>query len=320
MLLVTFHSGHQVGAYEDDGTLRTLKVLHGAPDQISELRALKLVSSGVLWVASGSMNTSRIVAFTGSGDSYQYKHTVAEFAAVNSLYHPFDFTFDNAGFSYVSNQDSDVVARLKVAPDFFSATPTDVPPALPPDGEFLSSTFVASSNGQLPNLPRTCAVAPPAGLDVSFDNSGKVVNSVRGVLSVNGVLYVADQVATLLKVYDADGRYQGSASCVPGPVHLQLFEQPGKQTLLVSNGTEVLSGLIDPSKPSNLNLQPIQGIDVKSVSGLALAPDSTLFAGSRVEDEPLVYKYTGFPDDPVLAKTFEVDAPPEFLMYVDDSA
>jgi hypothetical protein len=134
------------------------------------------------------------------------------------------------------------------------------------------------------------------------------------------VLYVADEVATLVKVYDADGHYQGGASCVPVPVHLQLLEQPARQTLLVSNGKEVLSGVIDPGKPSNLNLQPIQDIDVKSVSGLALAPDSILFAGSRVEDEPLVYKYTGFPEDPVLAKTFEVDAPPEFLMYVEDSA
>jgi hypothetical protein len=320
MLLVTFHSGHHVGAYEDDGRLRTLKVLHGAPGEVSELRALKLVSTGVLWVASGSMSTSRVVAFTGSGDSYQYKNTVAEFTSINSLYHPFDFTFDNAGFSYVSNQDSDVVARLKVASDFFSAAPTDFAPALPRDGEFLSSTFVASTNGQLPNLPPTCAVAPPAGLEVSFDNTGKVVKSVRGVLCVNGVLYVADEVAASVKVYDSDGHYQGGASCVPGPVHLQLFEQPARQTLLVSNGTEVLSGLIDPSEPSNLKLEPIQGIDVKSVSGLAVAPGSILFAGSRVEDDPLVYKYTGFPDDPVLATTFKVDAAPEFLMYIEEPA
>jgi hypothetical protein len=56
------------------------------------------------------------------------------------------------------------------------------------------------------------------------------------------------------------------------------------------------------------------------VSGLAVAPGSILFAGSRVEDEPLVYKYTGFPDDPVLATTFKVDAAPEFLMYIEEPA
>src|SRR3954451_22588521 len=123
MLLVTFHGGSQgvnnVGAYSDDGELQSLTVLTGADASLSELRALAFVADELVWVLSGGKHSSQILAFRGSGDSYAYAGTVAEYPKVNSLWHPFDFTVA-LPYAYVSNQDTNTVARLEVAEDLLS--------------------------------------------------------------------------------------------------------------------------------------------------------------------------------------------------------
>ena len=287
---------------------------------MSELRAIKVVASDLLWVVSGSKHASGIVAFRGAGSEYHYAGTVAEFGEISSLWHPFDVTLDGAGNCYVSNQDTDVVARLAVAADLLSATPAPIAPGLPSPGTFLPGTFVASSNGALPGVAATTAVATPAGLEVAFDKSCKVAKSVRGVVWVNGALYVADEVANAVKVYDADGRYLGASSTVPGPVHLLATEQGGAVVLYVCNGTSVLSAVLDPAHPEKVHLHPIAGIDVPKVSGLALGAGTDLYAGSRDAHKPAVFKYKGFPAAPKLDKSFAVADVPEFVLHVLDAS
>jgi DNA-binding beta-propeller fold protein YncE len=325
VLLVTFHGGgggglDNVGAYDDNGNQLTLEVLQGAPrGLLSELRRLALVTSELLWVASGSRHASRIAAFEGSGTSYGYIDTVTEYQSIGSLWHPFDLTLDGAGNCYVSNQDTDVVARLRVTSDMLSASAAPLAPALPADGKFLPGTFVASSDGDLPGVPATSPVEAPAGLAVSFDADCKVANSVRGVAWAQGALYVADEVANVVKVYDGQGAYQGQSNRVTAPVHLLVSPENGGVVLYVSDKSRVLYATLDPAQPANLNLKPVTGIDVPKLSGFAIGTETNFYAGSRHGKAPKIFKYMNFPADPKLETSFEIADEPEFILHVPDA-
>jgi hypothetical protein len=341
MLLVTFHGGSggldNVGAYDDNGNELSQGVLTGIdPGQMSELRRVALVEDNLLWVASGARHESKILAFEGSGTSYAYRGTIASYPSIGSLWHPFDFTLDGQGNGYVTNQDSNVVARLLVASDLLSASPAPVASALPTGDTFLTATFVASANGDLPGVPATTPVSADAGgLEVSFDKACKVANSVRGVVWTNDALYVADEVAGVVRIYDDTGRYLGAAS-VPGggPVHLMVAPgNDGGASLYVCNGKDVISGSLTPGSPAEVTFDTMV-LKLASVSGLAIGAEGVLYAGSRdpgvaVEADgggghhsskgPAVWKYTGFPE-PAKGTPFRVADAPEFLLYVPDTA
>jgi len=319
VLFATFHGGsgssaiNNVGVFDDDGTALTMEVLQGAPDGLlSELRGIAMVSSGVLWVASGSKNASVIAAFeatSADGYTYNYTSTVAQFGSINSLWHPFDFTIDASGHCFVSNQDTNVVARLVVGEGFQSADAAPLASGLP-SGTFLAGTFVASSNGDLPGVPATTVVATPAGLEVSFDSDCKVANSVRGVAWTGDGLYVADEVANVVKIYDANGNYQAESNALShgGPVHLLVADQ----VLYVSDGYDVYSTAVSAT---SLDLKGI-GIKVPKGSGMAIGTGTDFYIGSRDSSQPRIYRYKGFPSDPTSDIHWKVGDLPEFLMYL----
>jgi len=324
MLLVTFHGGsggqNNVGAYADSGanigTELSLAVLAVPdPNLLSELRGIGLVADGLLWVISGAKSASAILAFRGSGTSYAYTGApVVEYGPVNSLWHPFDFTFDGNSSCYVSNQDTDVVARLAVAADLLSATTTPVAPALPP-GTYLDATFVASSNGDLPGVPATTAVPSPAGLEVAFDcsaSSVSVANSVRGVVWALGCLYVADEVANAVKVYGPTGEYLGQSKPIDSPVHLVL----DGQILYTGSGDHVYAAALDPSSPAKLAFGKVKGISVKKVSGMAFGGNGAFYVASRKDKE--IYKFPSV-SSPSGATSWKVADEPEFLLHVSGS-
>lgn len=250
---------------------------------MSELRGLGLVADGLLWVLSGGKKASEILAFTGGGDSYTYAATVATYSPDSALLHPFDFTFDDAGNAYVSNQDTNVVARLDVASTRRSATPAADASALPA-GSYLPGTFVASAVG----IPvGVTTVDPPTALEVTIVE-GKASNSVRGVAWADGLLYVADEVAGVVKTYDSDGAFQGQSNVVGSPVHLLVTGD----ALLVTNGTDVLAdGLTEAPE-----LKKLKAIDVPTPSGLALDAGGNLYVASR--KGKAIYTYANFPDGP----------------------
>lgn len=326
MLFITFHGGGSPGintvyAYDDLGNLLCDDVAKGAPGDLFEsLRGLGLVSPSrdVLWVASGGKSDSGILAFVGSGYDYAYKSTVAQFSSLSALWHPFDFTSDGDGNFYVSNQDTNVVARLQVASDYLSATAAPLAPALPAGGTFLPGTFVASSNGDLPGVTATTPVSLDAGLAVLLDCTPpqapiacKVANSVRGVLWVNGLLYVADEVAPAVKLYDASGRYLTKSDAGDGPVHLVVNDG----VLYTASGDHLMYADVDGA--GAIDFQQVKGLDVKDLSGMAFGASSDLFVASR--KGKTVYKYANFsPTSPPkqAVKTWSVPDEPEFLLYV----
>jgi hypothetical protein len=330
---------------------------------MSELRALKFVGDGTIWVLSGGADDSTILAFKRTGnsnDSFTYTgKPVAQYQSGSALLHPFDFVFDPDGYCYVSNQDTDVVARFVVDPKLLSATPASPPGALKGKGSFWPGTFVASADATLPRgapkgSPHASTIAAPAGLEdwppcANATSCPKLVNSVRGVAWANGMLYVADEVAAMVKVYDPDGNFtsprtapDSSASTsglvgtratdntppTHGPVHLLVVNDASTQALLATNGRDVLSSPLDPKAPASLDFQPIANIKVPKVSGLTLAPAGVLYAASR-EKQPIpgqtkqhafIYKYTNFAVNPTLDTSFSVnvDDLPEFVLYVPD--
>jgi hypothetical protein len=315
VLLVGFHGGsdpHYVAAYHDHGELIAADVLAPDPGRL-EPRALSLVAPGLLWVVDGSQEASAILAFTGAGASYQGPGaTVVAYTGVDSpLLHPFDFAFSPDGaWCYVSNQDTNVVARFAVDRARWTLSPAPVARALPSDGTFLTGTFVASANGSLPHVtPTTPVPASHGGLEIAFDSAGKVKHSVRGVAAVGDALYVADEPGDAVKAYDPTGRFLGASDKVKAPVHLLAVQD----YLYVSAKEGVFHAQLHAKDPAKLKLHRV--LKHPGASGMAFGGTS-FYVADRTGGSVSVYR--GFsPGTPGKPVTWRVLAPPEFLVHAD---
>jgi DNA-binding beta-propeller fold protein YncE len=373
VILVSFHGGNggdsadadavaqpavtpynNLRAYDDNGhklSTDDQPVLQGTPPTVAlmELRGLRIAPNGYLWVASGGTDASEILAYSrqsGTGTVWTYERVVISYdssvcPSPSPLLHPFDFAFDDDGQDcYVSNQDTDVVARLEnMAPNYTSAQPAPLPPSLQqiPDGKFLVGTFVACSVGRLPDsrIEQTTAVAPDPGLCVIIGHEKgktklKVLNSVRGVLWINGYLYVADEVARYVKIYGPDGTYEAKSTYIgphagtpqplpDAPVHLMYH--PQSQCLCVSCGDSILYASL-AGQPTTLNFQEVPNLPDKltSVSGMTLSPAGDLYVGSRQGLQCWILK--GFTPQTGPQRGFNswpVKDNPEFLLWVSDA-
>src|SRR5437879_10793558 len=80
----------------------------------------------------------------------------------------------------------------------------------------------------------------PTGL--SYADVGAKKHSVRGVAWANGRLYVADQPAGAVKIYDITGKYLGQSNKLePGsPVHLVVHNG----SFYVSGGDHIYMGFV----------------------------------------------------------------------------
>jgi hypothetical protein len=94
----------------------------------------------------------------------------------------------------------------------------------------------------------------------------KVTKSVRGVLSINGYLYVADEPEGVVKVYALDGTYRGRSTHVKRPVHL-LYTAG---CLCVSSGSSIQYAGVDPQSPASLTFIAVPSVNIDSMSGMAV--------------------------------------------------
>ena len=314
MLFVTLHGGkperdphkNNVHAYDKDGTRITSSVLDESEDVIlNELRGAYLVGK-YLYVANANNTQNSLLCYEGSGTKYRFVSRFASNQTCNGILHPFDFTFDGLGYCYLSSQDTNVVTRLRVTDDGRTGRPAPVAAALPASGKFLAGTFVASSNGNLCK-PATTSIASPAGLAYSDVEAKK--HSVRGVVWANGRLYVADQPAGTVKVYDITGKYLGQSNELePGsPVHLVVHNG----SLYVSGGNHIYTARI-PSSPAKLELTPIDTVKVKNSSGMAFGKQGNFYVASRTGKT--IQKF----DPNFKPMKFQCQLPdsPEFLLHV----
>lgn len=330
MLLVSYHQDdakHNLAAYEDSGTSITQEMLFGADLTKGELRGFcfaPTIAFGELWVLNGAGRQSEILGFKRLGVSLRYKLTarIALYPEIDSLWHPFDLTFSTENeqlYCYVSNQDTNVVTRLAVGAQ---VTAAPIAPALLQDGSFLDGTFVASSDGKLPGVLKTTEVPlADGGLDVVVKN-GKVTHSVRGVICSDEILYVADEPGKAVKCYDANGRFLGQTQPIQAPVHLHLREDAiagASSEMLYLSGQDGLFWTplpLRPIAPHTFEFPSKAGIEMEDPSGIAFAPDGTLYAAERTKRQIAVYEnFSPSSPKPKPTRTFKVWGEPEFVLW-----
>lgn len=311
MLLVTLHGGkpqrdphkNNVHAHDKDGKKISSGVLGDSGEiLLDELRSIYLTPK-YLYVVNANKNQNSVLCYKGSGTQYKFIGPFVSKATCKGIEHPFDITFDDVGHCYVSSQDTNIVTRLNISADGTSATAAPQAPALPANGKFYPGTFVASSVGNLGST--TTSVKPPAGLE--YSSSGAKKHSVRGVVWANNALYVADEPAGKVKVYDKDGSFLGQSNVVESPVHLRAW----KGSLYVSGGNEVLTAKL-PNPPGNFKLSPIKGVKVKNGCGMAFTKSGDFYIASRTENIILKFDSDFNPIDFQCKLTDN----PEFLLHV----
>ena len=252
MLLVTFHGGAAPGinnVYCYDTTTNKLETDQALrqidASKLSELRGM-IYDNRYLYVANGGKNVSNVLTF-----QHQSKEKPDHFAYVadfvddtlnskghfeTSIAHPFSLAFDGAGFAYVPNQDTNVVARVTLSANSQTGTLNKGCQSTYLIGQennlcpknncvFLDGTFVASQTGKLHGVEVAATDVPwqYGGLEVS-PATGKVENSVRDVVMANGMLFVCDEPALVIRMYALpSGDYLGASSALPDkPTHLTV--------------------------------------------------------------------------------------------------
>lgn len=322
MLLVTFHGGssgvnniyaYLTGSGPQTQPLSTSVLTTTAT--LSELRGMA-ASSCLLYVANGSKHTSNILCFQGSGLSYTLQSVFID-GQVNSVNHPFSLTFDSSGNCYVSNQDTNVVAWFAAGqPNPVASYWSTVKQKT--KGTFLDATFVASKEGDLPNVPTAPTLEKgEGGLDVNIEK-GKMQNSVRDVLFAAGILFVVDEPGNCVRMYEpGTGNYLGKSSgALDSPTHLLL--DPTGATLYVSAGKQIWSAALPTSttKPA-LAFTSVFTTTLGNISGLA-------FDGSN----SYIAIRTGTPQILIADETFQnpnafvasLPDSPEFLLFLPNPA
>jgi DNA-binding beta-propeller fold protein YncE len=120
-------------------------------------------------------------------------------------------------------------------------------------------------------------------------------------------LYVADEPAGRVKVYDKDGRFLGQSNVVKSPVHLVAW----KGSLYVSGGNEVLTAKLSKT-PGNFTLSPIKGVKVKNGCGMAFTNSGHFYIASRTEN--VILKFDS--DFKPMEFQCQLTDNPEFLLHV----
>ena len=310
MLLVSFHGAKEgalglnnLAAYSGDGDLLNAAVLPSDPAVVlSELRSIRPIPGGLL-VVNANKKQSSILRYKGSGTTFVFDGIVFSQAASDGLVHPFDLVLDDTGNAYVSCQDTNLVLRFALPSAPGLGVPARRAPALPAGGTFPPGTFVASSVGTA--VTPATPVPLPAGL--AYAMKGDKLHSVRGLLWAGDRLYVADQPACRVKVYDRNGAFLGQSNEVDCPIHLTLRDG----TLYVSGGDEIFSGPL-ATPPGKFTLTSLKGVHVKNSSGIVFTHTGKLYVASRTENT--IYKF----DEKLRPLPFHCTLPdnPEFLLHL----
>ncbi len=291
MFYITFHKTESnIWAYDDSGNLKTQELLQvplSTVTKLDELRGMTFGPNGYLYVVNSDKSQSQVLVYTGNGDTdyaYSFVGIYADPTVSKGIAHPFALAFDGNGNGYVSSQDTNVVTAL--SPNL-KATPLQVASFLqhfaPPLGpeEFLPGTFVASCYGALNGVtPPPPNVPTPQGLDLD-PPQGPASHSVRDVVVIGEVLYVADEPGNAVKKYSlvniplpgTQGQLQGQITnaSLQGPVHL-----------LVNNGSLYITS------SDSILVCDLQGGAVTtflsglhSPTGMAFGPGGNFFFADR---------------------------------------
>jgi DNA-binding beta-propeller fold protein YncE len=312
-----------IGVFEDDGKPRKKHplLLDDAPaaHPLNIARGFALIGDD-LYIANAWRRDSHIVRYRRHGDTFRYASIVVATKDVSAMVHPFDVELGDDDRLYVSCQDTNTVIALLPK----TRKPAPIAPHLSesyPDGNFLPGTLVASSQGRLPEVGENAPpdVPAPQGLRVVLDEHGKPRHSVRGIIVHRKHLYVADEAADRVKIFDvATGRLVAHIDHkkMSKPVHLIV---DGDTLYIGAAGTGSILAYDIPAKAPRGEQIARVIIDekLKAPSGFAIGPDGDFYVAERLEQ-----RVRRFSADGMKKGTFIDDLPdmPEFLTHVADSA
>ena len=315
-------SGHgvdNIGVFEDDGSPRKMHPLLLDPSPAAHplhiARGFALVGDD-LYIANAWRKDSHIARYHRHGNTFRFKEVLAKTEQVAAMVHPFDVELGDDGRIYVSCQDTNTV--LSLVPE--TREPAPVAAHLLkhyPNGQFLPGTLVASSQGSLPEYGDHAPpdVPAPLGLKVVLDKRGKPRHSVRGIVVHRKHLYVADEAADAVKVFNVQSgelmaRITGRG--LKAPVHLILH---GESLYIGASGSGSILTLDLTSTPLKGELEARAVIDGKldAPSGFAIGPDGDFYVAERKKQ-----RVRRFSSDGKKEGTFIHNLPdmPEFLVYV----
>ncbi len=315
-------SGHgvdNIGVFEDDGSPRKVHPLLLDPSPAAHplhiARGFALVGDD-LYIANAWRKDSHIALYHRHGDTFRFKEVLAKTEQVAAMVHPFDVELGDDGRIYISCQDTNTVVSILAE----TREPAPVAAHLLkhyPDGKFLPGTLVASSHGRLPEYGERRAhdVPAPLGLKVVLDKDGKPRHSVRGIVVHRKHLYVADEAADAVKVFNVEsGELMARVTerALKAPVHLILH---GETLYMGASGSGSILALDLKFTPPKGELAARVVIDGKldSPSGFAIGPDGDLYVAERKKQRVRRFSSKGKKEG-----TFIDNLPdmPEFLVYV----
>jgi hypothetical protein len=312
------HGVDNIGVFEDDGSPRKKHPLLLDPSPTAHplhiARGFALVGDD-LYIANAWRKDSHIALYQRHGDTFHFKEVLANTKQVAAMVHPFDVELGDDGRIYVSCQDTNTV--LALVPE--TREPAPVATHLLkhyPNGKFLPGTLVASSRGSLPEYGDRAPLDVPAplGLKVVLDKRGMPRHSVRGIIVHRKHLYVADEAADAVKVFDVHSGEliaRIEAPALKAPVHLILH---GETLYVGASGTGSILALdLASTPPSELNARVVIDGKLDAPSGFAIGPDGDLYVAERKKQRVRRFSSKGKKEG-----TFIDNLPdmPEFLVYV----
>ena len=276
-----------IGIFEDNGTPRAKHplLLDLSPDAhpLHIARGFALLGDD-LYIANAWRKDSYVARYRRVGDVYRYEDIVVSTKHVAGMVHPFDLELGDDGRLYVSCQDTNTVVAVVLEQREPAPVATHLGQAFP-DGNFLPGTHVASSQGRLPEVGDQAPidVPSPLGLEVVLDEHGRPRHSVRGIVAHREYLYVADQAANAVKVFELiSGRLQAyiRGEEIQKPVHLLLHDE----TLYIGaagSGNIVAYDITEQEPHGELGGRVIVDGKLDAPSGFAIAPDGDLYIAER---------------------------------------
>lgn len=314
------HGLDNIGVFDDDGKPRKRHPLLLDPSPKAHplhiARAFALIGDD-LYIANAWRKDSHVARYRRHGDTFRFAENLVTTKEVAAMVHPFDVDLGDDGRLYVSCQDSNTVVAILPG----SRRPAPVADELHkryPRGKFLPGTLVASAQGKLPDVPAPAPDVPaPQGLEVVLDVHGKPRHSVRGIVEHRKLLYVADEAADEVKIFDvASGRLiariKGKRMCKP--VHLVLH---GETLYIGAAGSGSLLAYDIPPHMQAGKQKARVVIDRKldAPSGFAIGPDGDIYVAERVRQ-----RIRRFSPDGRKKGTFIDGLPdmPEFILHVPD--
>jgi DNA-binding beta-propeller fold protein YncE len=274
------HSRNNIHTYSETG-IEVGKALNrrsmNGVAELRELRGFTFGPDGNLYVVNAYCEYSQILRFHGLPDAqgqHEFMDIFVDRRDSNHpvISHPFNITFGRRGNLFVSNQDTNVVARY-----YGPHSELDKPGSpVPIPGPLLHTTARLHPGIFVPSTRHL-----PDGVEV-----------VRDILfGPDGTLYVADRDANAIRMYEhATGRYLGAIASerINKPVHLLL--EPSQRGLLIGCSETGSIVRYDLADQKTTTLVTAGSCGLQGPAGMAFGDDGALYVASRLTKQVLRFK------------------------------